>query len=151
MSISGRSFDPTRVPEPPSGPLVDYRLARRAALASVRNGSLDTADICDAHPELMRAAKNIGEPLKHPCPVCSHESLRFVRYVYGKELRHHNGSVVYPPDWLKELAANHDHFTCYVVECCVDCAWNHLVRAFSTGRTFVSGSSAEVTARREGS
>jgi hypothetical protein len=136
MSLSGRSFDPTRPPPPPAGPTVDYRLARRAALASVRQGSLDTADICDAHPELMRAGKNIGEVAEHPCPVCSHDSLRFVRYVFGDGLRHNNGRVVYPREWLHELAQKHEEFTCYEVEVCVDCAWNYLVKAFMVGRRF---------------
>src|SRR5688500_9343592 len=112
MAFTGRSFDPTRTPPPPAGPTVDYRLARRAALASVRQGSLDTADICDAHPELMRAAKNIGEKCDPVCPVCSHDSLRLVRYVYGPELKRDNGRVVYPEEWLTELATRHDQFTC---------------------------------------
>ena len=138
MAFTGRSFDPTRTPPPPTGPTVDYRLARRAALASVRQGSLDTADICDAHPELMRAAKNIGERCDPVCPVCSHDSLRLVRYVYGPELKRDNGRVVYPEEWLTELADRHDQFTCYVVEVCVDCAWNHLVRAYQAGRKFAA-------------
>ena len=136
MAFTGRSFDPTRTPPPPAGPTVDYRLARRAALASVRQGSLDTADICDAHPELMRAAKNIGEKCDPVCPVCSHDALRLVRYVYGPELKRDNGRVVYPEEWLTELATRHEQFTCYVVEVCVDCAWNHLVRAYQAGRKF---------------
>jgi len=136
MAFSGRSFDPTRTPPPPAGPTVDYRLARRAALASVRQGSLDTADICDAHPELMRAAKNIGEPCDPVCPVCSHDSLRLVRYVYGPDLKRDNGRVVYPQEWLSELATRHEQFTCYVVEVCVDCAWNHLVRAYQAGTKY---------------
>lgn len=139
MAFTGRSFDPTRTPPPPAGPTVDYRLARRAALASVRSGSLDTADICDAHPELMRAAKNIGERCDPPCPVCSHDSLRLVRYVYGADLKRDNGRVVYPEEWLSELASRHEQFTCYVVEVCVDCAWNHLVRAYQAGTKFASG------------
>ncbi len=132
----GRSFDPTRQPPELTGPSVDYRLARRAALASLRRGSLDTGDICDAHPELMRAGRNIGEEADSPCPVCAHESLRLVRYVYGEDLRHNNGRVVYPSEWLEELTDKYDQFTCYVVEVCVDCAWNHLVRAFTAGRSF---------------
>lgn len=115
---------------------MDYRLARRAALASVRQGSLDTADICDAHPELMRAAKNIGEKCDPVCPVCSHESLRLVTYVYGPGLKRDNGRVVYPREWLSELATRHEQFTCYVVEVCVDCAWNHLVRAYQAGTKY---------------
>jgi hypothetical protein len=136
MAISGRSFDPTRVPPVPSGPVVDYRLARRAALAELRNGSLDTAHVCDAHPELMRAAKNIGEDSPMKCPVCSHESLRLVRYVFGDDLKRDNGRVVYPSDFLEELAERHEQFTCYVVEVCVDCAWNHLIRAYQAGTRF---------------
>jgi Family of unknown function (DUF5318) len=84
----------------------------------------------------MRAGKNIGESASDPCPVCSHDSLRFVRYVFGNGLRHNNGRVVYPPEWLGELARKHDEFTCYEVEVCVDCAWNHLVKAFMVGRRF---------------
>jgi hypothetical protein len=124
------------MPPPPSGPTVDYRLARRAALAEIRNGSLDTGHVCDAHPELMRAAKNIGEEAPAKCPVCSHESLRLVRYVYGDDLKRDNGRVVYPNDWLDELAQRHEQFTCYVVEVCVDCAWNHLLRAYQAGTRF---------------
>ncbi len=140
MVTSGRNFDPTRTPAPPTGPSVDYRLARRAALASLRQGSLDTGDICDAHPELMRAAKNIGESCDSVCPVCSHESLRLVRYVYGPDLKRDNGRVVYPEEWLGELAKRHEQFTCYVVEVCVDCAWNHLVRAYQAGTKYAGSS-----------
>lgn len=116
--------------------MVDYSLARRSAIASVRRGMLDTNDVCDAHPELLRAAKNIGEELDIPCPICSHEALRGVRYVYGSELKRNSGRVVYPREWLVELAEAHDQFTCYEVEVCLDCAWNHLVRAYQAGRRF---------------
>ncbi len=132
--MTARSFDPTSTPPPIQGPSVDYRLARRAALASLRRGSLDTGDVCDAHPELMRAGKNIGEDAEQPCPICSHDSLKFVRYVYGDELKRNSGRVVYPPEWLRELVTTYDQFTCYVVEVCVDCAWNHLVKAYVAGR-----------------
>jgi hypothetical protein len=135
MAISG-SFDPSRPPPPPAGPSVDYTLARRSVLAALRRGTLGTTEVCDAHPELMRAAKNIGEEHRAACPVCSHESLRLVRYVYGDELRANNGRVVYPREWLGELAERHDQFTCYVVEVCIDCSWNHLVRSYAAGRNF---------------
>jgi Family of unknown function (DUF5318) len=147
MSTPGRSFDPARPPSS-EGPYVDYSLARRSALSGVRRGSLDTADICDAHPELMRAAKNIGEPVASPCPVCSHESLRWVRYVYGDELKRNNGRVVYPSEWLKELAGKHDQFNCYVVEVCVDCAWNFLLRSYTVGRSVTAFPPTPVAERR---
>jgi uncharacterized protein DUF5318 len=137
MPESGRSFDPHR---PPAmvGPIVDYSLARRAAVTSLRRGRLDTSDVCDAHPELLRAARNIGSDVADPCPICSHDSLRTVRYVYGDELKRDNGRVVYPEDWLSELAGVHDSFTCYVVEVCVDCSWNHLIRSYMAGRRYRS-------------
>ncbi|MFN2389128.1 MAG: DUF5318 family protein [Actinomycetota bacterium] len=137
MVLSGRSFDPTRRP-PASGPVVDYALARRAVLMAVRRGTLGTSEVCDAHPELMRAAKNIGEELPEKCPVCSHETLRSVRYVFGDELKRDSGRVVYPAEWLAELARAHEQFTCYVVEVCVDCCWNHLIRSYQTGRRFAA-------------
>lgn len=140
MSVSGRSFDPTARPTPPAGPVVDYTLARRSVLASLRRGTLHTSDVCDAHPELLRAAKHIGEEFSGACPVCSHDALKRVRYVFGDELKRNNGRVVYPPEWLGELTSRHDHFTCYVVEVCIDCSWNHLVRAYSAGRMYSNGS-----------
>ncbi len=135
MPLSGTSFDPTR-PPPSSGPVVDYTLARRSALASLRHGRLDTSDVCDAHPELLRAARNIGEELRDRCPVCSHETLRSVRYVYGEDLKRNNGRVVYPREWLSELATSCEQFTCYVVEVCIDCSWNHLLRSYMAGTRF---------------
>jgi hypothetical protein len=147
MSAGGRSFDPTRPPRV-AGPTVDYSLARRSTVLSLRRGALHTTDVCDAHPELMRAARNIGTDVGERCPVCSHESLRWVRYVYGDELRHLSGRVVYPEGWLEELAGQHNQFTCYVVEVCVDCAWNHLLRSFLAGRKWAARPLA--TRRRSG-
>jgi hypothetical protein len=136
MALSGRSFDPTKRPPRPPGPVVDYGLARRSVLLALRRGMMSTTDVCDAHPELLRAAKNIGHEIEAPCPVCSHASLRTVRYVYGDELKRNNGRVVYPAEWLGELVRTHDHFTCYDVEVCVDCSWNHLLRASTAGRNY---------------
>jgi hypothetical protein len=137
MALSGTSFDPTRPPRS-TGPVVDYGLARRSVVLQVRRGIIGTAEVCDAHPELMRAAKNIGQGADGKCPICSHETLRYVRYVFGDELKRDSGKVVYPPEWLVELTSNHDQFTCYLVEVCIDCSWNHLVRSYLTGRNFRS-------------
>ena len=45
MDTSGRSFDPTKEPTRPSAPLVDYRLARRAALTQLRQGFIGVTDV----------------------------------------------------------------------------------------------------------
>lgn len=148
MAGSGRSFDPTKTPATPAGgPVVDYSLARRSVIAAVRRGLLSTSDVCDAHPELLRAAKNIGDHSTTPCPICSHETLRNVRYVYGEHLGRDNGRVVYPADWLKDLARDHEQFTCYIVEICIDCQWNHLLRSYVAGHKF--GSRRRAQERRE--
>ena len=149
MALSGRSFDPGRPPAHPRGPVVDYGLARRSTIALMRRGIVATTAVCDAHPELLRAGKNIGEIASTPCPVCSHDTLRLVRYVYGEELKHNNGRVVYPATWLTELVEDYDSFTCYVVEVCIDCSWNHLIRSYATGRKW-RGDRANGTTRRHG-
>ena len=46
---------------PPVRHHVDYALARRAVLRDLRTGKRDRLDVCDAQPELLRAARNIGE------------------------------------------------------------------------------------------
>lgn len=132
MALSGTSFDPQSPPRI-TGPVVDYSLARRSVITSVRRGGVATTEVCDAHPELLRAGRNIGEENPLPCPICSHEALRVVRYVYGDQLGRNSGRVVYPPEWLQELSRQYEAFTCYVVEVCIDCAWNHLLRSYVTG------------------
>lgn len=112
---------------------VDYRLRKRALLRQLRRGLVSQIDVCDAHPELLRAAKHIGEPTRDECPICGREGLRLVLYTYGKELKRHNGWPRRSAE-LRELRENLDQVRCYVVEVCLDCSWNHLVRAFDTGR-----------------
>src|SRR5579884_3122261 len=65
---------------------VDFRLARRAVLSELRKGRLGRSDVCDAHPELMRAARSIGESASEPCPVCEEHDLVLVSYVFGPGL-----------------------------------------------------------------
>lgn len=115
---------------------VDYTLSKRSVLDGFRRGSLDRQDICDAHPELIRVARNIGTQIQRPCPVCAAESLRQVRYVFGSDLKHLSGRAVYPQDWELELSEQFDEFRCYVVEVCVDCSWNHLAACYLMGRRF---------------
>jgi hypothetical protein len=109
---------------------VDYTLAKRALLREFRVGLLSRFEICDAHPELLRAAKYVGAPASRMCPVCGRDRLKLLAYVYADDLRDNNGRV-----WeLKEalaLAAAHRGGHCYVVEVCTDCSWNHLSQAFT--------------------
>ncbi|MEW6059010.1 MAG: DUF5318 family protein [Actinomycetota bacterium] len=109
--------------------VVDYTLAKRAVLREVRIGLRSWADVCDAHPELMRAAKHVGEPTRRDCPVCRRAKLVIVAYVYGDGMNRENGRV-WPLDVGLSLAADRPRTCCYVVEVCTACSWNHLAEAF---------------------
>lgn len=115
--------------------IVDYSLAKRALVSRFRRGELLRNDLCDAHPELLRAARHIGHAVDEPCPVCEGANLREIRYVFGDDLRHLSGRVVYPDDWIEELVRDFDEFRCYTIEACTDCCWNHLVTCTVLGRT----------------
>lgn len=147
-AISGQSQTPSRYNLVSMYGFIDYTLAKRAVLTEVRRGGLDRLDVCDAHPQLLRAATNIGAKIDRPCPVCTHDTLREVRFVYGDDLKHLSGRPVYPQQWAEELATNHDEFRCYSIEVCVDCSWNHLVACYLMGRRFSQKSRQPSRARR---
>lgn len=114
--------------------VIDYTLAKRALLRNARRGMLAITDLCDAHPELMRAAKYVGEPTANDCPVCGRERLVLLAYVYGDGLKADNGRVWSIETGLKLTAAN-PGACCYVVEVCRGCQWNHLHEAFTARRS----------------
>src|SRR6266536_1079044 len=112
--------------------VVDYGLARRATLASVRSGRTTIADVCDAHPYLLRAAKFHGEPTEDRCPICRKAKLTHLTYVYGDELGQYEGRVKQARE-LAEMAAEYGEFRVYVVEVCQSCGWNHLASSYVLG------------------
>jgi Family of unknown function (DUF5318) len=114
--------------EPDLG-VVDYTLAKRALLRQVRRGTMSPLDVCDAHPELMRAARSVGREIARQCPVCDRQPLRLLAYVYADDLKRDNGRV-WELDRAISLAAQRRGGACYVVEVCTGCAWNHLTEAF---------------------
>lgn len=108
---------------------VDYTLAKRSLLREARRGMLSLHEICDAHPELLRAARSVGEMTSRRCPVCDGDDLRLLAYVYADGLKRNNGRV-WALDKALTLAASKKGGACYVVEVCTDCSWNHLTEAF---------------------
>ncbi|QFU94697.1 DUF5318 domain-containing protein [Amycolatopsis sp. YIM 10] len=112
--------------------IVDYALQRRALLAEVYSGRVGTAEVCDATPYLLRAAKFHGRPGQADCPVCRREVLTEVSWVYGDELKHASGSARAPEE-LARMANHFAEFTVYVVEVCRTCGWNHLVQSYVLG------------------
>jgi hypothetical protein len=112
--------------------VVDYALARRATLASLKAGRTTLADVCDAHPYLLRAAKHHGEPTEDRCPICRKTNVTHVTYVYGDELGQYAGRVKRGPE-LTEMAAEYGEFRVYVVEVCQSCSWHHLATSYVLG------------------
>lgn len=108
---------------------VDYRLKKRAVLRDYRFGRISQWDICDAHPEIGRIARNVGELTDTLCPVCSREKLRLLNFVFGDELDSNNGRVYPFHEALNDLRKIYRDYSCYVVEVCISCHWNHMVRS----------------------
>jgi hypothetical protein len=112
---------------------IDYRLARQALLAEYRKGRLGRQQVCDAHPELVRAARALGTATPRECPVCEEEHVVLVSYVFGPRLPAHGRCITSAAE-LAKLDKRADALVCYVVEVCPACSWNHLMRSFPVGR-----------------
>lgn len=108
---------------------IDYRLARRGIISAYKKGRLARHEVCDAHPELLRAARNVGEQSERLCPICEDANVVLVSYVFGPRMPAH-GKVVTTRDELQRLARLGAELACYVVEVCPACSWNHLARTF---------------------
>jgi hypothetical protein len=112
--------------------VVDHRLARRHLVNEFRRGRLRQDQICDAHPELIRAARNVGTESRANCPICDAGKLRLVTYVFGSRLPAH-GRCVGTAKEMAALNSRSDDLTAYVVEACVECRWHHLLRVLPVG------------------
>lgn len=135
-SLSSVSFQPSAVrgASNPSAPgAIDYRLARRHVLAEFKRGRLSRLDLCDAHPELVRAAVHLGEVAEEQCPICDERPLVHVSYVFGRGMPSF-GRCISTKAELQRFSRAAGEFTCYVVEVCPDCRWNHLHHLFRLGR-----------------
>ena len=129
------SFRPEslRGARPASAPgQIDYRLIRKHTVDEFKRGRLSRIDVCDAQPELMRAARNCGRMSQQPCPICEEEQLVLVSFVFGPRLPAH-GRCITTAKELDRLGRQVTELACYVVEVCPACAWNHLLRSFSLG------------------
>ena len=113
--------------------VIDYALARRASLSALAAGRVRRADVCDAQPYLLRAARYHGERCPGPCPVCKAEGLTTVTYTYGECFRAEVNGRARATRELEALAAELPEFTVFVVEVCSGCRWNHLVTSYILG------------------
>jgi hypothetical protein len=112
--------------------LIDHRLARRMLIAQVKKGRVPLDQVCDAHPELIRAARNVGTQTTMRCPICEEADLKLVTYVFGPRLSA-QGRCVSTAKEMRQLNDRSDELSAYVVEACVECRWNHLLRIIPVG------------------
>jgi hypothetical protein len=127
-------------PDPDPGPEfrtgeIDFRLARNAVLSEYRKGRLGPNDVCDAHPDLLRAARNVGNKTGRACPICQRRrALVHVSYVFGPGMPA-SGHTLGDEGELERISLRGRGLSCYVVEVCPHCGWNHLARTFPVGRS----------------
>ena len=114
------------------GAVVEYGLVRHALLAALDNGTIGREEICDAHPELVRAATHLGRRSGENCPVCDQSELREVTYVFGARLPA-GGSCPSSRAELLKLERREEPVQCYAVEVCVTCHFHHLARRWVAG------------------
>lgn len=112
---------------------IDYRMARNFVIKEFHRGRLSRLDVCDAHPELLRAAKGMGTPAGQPCPICEEPELVHVSYGFGAHLPP-GGAAFDGAAELAKLTRRAGEVACYVVEVCPGCSWNHLARTYVAGR-----------------
>ena len=108
---------------------IEYRLARDATVRGFRRGQLSKLDVCDAQPELLRVATNLGQVTETECPICEEANLVNVLFAFGPRLPA-QGRALESQTELRSLAKS-DDIIFYVVEVCTACRWNHLLRNFT--------------------
>ena len=120
-----------------SGPLralgrhgtVSYRLARQGVIDDVRRGRRPRHEVCDAQPELRRVAEACARSLDEPCPICEEPELVVVTFAFGPGLPLSGRCLVTSGD-VARLRRRAASVTCYLVEVCRSCGWNHLRASF---------------------
>lgn len=114
------------------GARVEYRLLRDSVVRDVERGRLARVDVCDAHPELVRAARNVGVPTNEDCPICGEDRTVMVTFVFGPRLPA-GGRCPGTATELQRLCRRAEPVVCYAVEVCPTCSWHHLMRRYSAG------------------
>jgi hypothetical protein len=117
---------------------VDFRLARNVVVREYRRGRLSRDEVCDAHPELVRAARCVGKPSKIDCPICEQSKVMMVSYAFGTRLPP-SGRCIDSDAELVKLSRRPGDISCYVVEVCPECSWNHLALLYPLSGSVASG------------
>jgi Family of unknown function (DUF5318) len=118
--------------EPVRSGVVEYGLVRHGVLEALKKGRLRRDEVCDAHPELLRAAQHIGVATEHACPVCDAASTVEVTYVFGSKLPA-GGTCPSTRAELTRLERREEPVVCFAVEACTACGFHHLARKWQAG------------------
>jgi hypothetical protein len=113
--------------------IVDYSLARRAALHQLKSGQVRPEDACDAQMYLRRAARYHGLPTQELCPVCRHADLTLVLYAFSDFFPDAGNGRARARKELRDLAAQIPELTVFNVEVCLGCGWNFLTSSCVLG------------------
>lgn len=108
---------------------VDYRMARLALVDEYKRGRIARHEVCDAHPALRRAAEHIAHKTSELCPICEDAFVVLVTYAFGPHLPK-TGYAVESREDMDKVRRMTTECTCYVVEVCARCGWNHLAQTF---------------------
>jgi len=113
--------------------VVDYALQKRATLESWRRAPRALrADVCDADPILIRSALHHGEEMDTSCPICEHAPMIHLNYVFGEQLGQYSGRIKSPVE-LEAMQNEFGEFKVCVVEVCIECGWNHMIKTYLLG------------------
>jgi hypothetical protein len=112
--------------------VVSYRLAKQRVVTAVQLGRRQPHEVCDAQPELRRVAHHHAVKIDEPCPICEGDDLVAVTFAFGKGLPR-AGRCVADLAELTKLRRRSTGATCYLVEVCRRCWWNHLRESFEVG------------------
>src|ERR1700690_659699 len=132
VSVTSEPRSPSRAVSPDVTAQVEYRIIRNGVVRQVDRGKLLKTDVCDAHPELLRAARNVGRATKEVCPICDDGRLVTVTFVFGAKLPP-GGRCPGTAAELKHTSPREDPVLCSEAEVCPACAWHHLMRKSPAG------------------
>lgn len=115
--------------QPPTSGVVSYRLARQRLVDAYARGNRSAEEVCDAQPELRRVAHSFGVSLNEPCPICEGDELVTVSFAFGPGLPS-AGRVIADLNEATKLRTRGKPSTCYQIEVCRQCWWNHLRESY---------------------
>ncbi len=123
-------FVTTARDSPSTAGVVSYRLARQHVVDAFTRGRASTEEVCDAQPELRRVAHTCATPIDEPCPICDGGDLVSVTFAFGPGLPK-QGRVVADSAEKRKLRRRGRPATCYEIEVCRQCWWNHLRESYA--------------------